>query len=89
MAKKCFGGNKISYVIVARGERIEVFVFHENKDYRKVIQNRRNHPQYFLDHSNLNSKIMANKHMAEVVDEYRDKFRKGLVDFTFVKFKTS
>ena len=89
MAEQCFGGRQISYAVIDRNKkkngRIEVYVFHRNKAFRKVIKNNQYNPRFFLDRYDTNSGNMAQKHMAHLVKAYRSYFERGLLDFMFME----
>ena len=91
MAERCYGKNKLSYVVTARsrGGRIEVFVFHENKSMRRVLRDNSRNIIKLLERYDafLRSNISAQYWLAKVIEDYRSHFERELVDFTFVTFK--
>jgi len=87
MIERCYGKDRISYVVVSRrSERIDVFVFHENKDMRQLLGKVLYEPRRLLKRRDAfeRSTIRAQNWLAQVMDDYRDYFEKNLVDFTFV-----
>jgi hypothetical protein len=91
MAEKSYGKNRISYVVTERKRRsngrIEIFVFHENKDVRQNIRN--SSPRQLLRRYDAlqRSPIVAQKWLAKVMEGYWSFFEQDLVDFTFITFK--
>jgi hypothetical protein len=89
MSERCYGENQISYVVVNRNnkDRLEIFVFHENKGFTKVIKHNMGNPRYFLRYKNCENQLRARRYLARLVFDYRSYFERGDVDFTFVEFK--
>ena len=93
MAEKCYGDKTRSYVVTERKRhangRIEVFVFHENETFQKILKNHADNPIWFLERyeAYLRSEIMAKRWLAHVMEDYETEFKENLVDFTFITFR--
>ena len=79
---KTYGGIKDAYVVT---KRIQVRVCHDNQDMRALINEHKGDPQYFLTCRDafFESPTRAKKWLADVIDDYREYFVQGLVDFVF------
>jgi len=91
MAERCYGENRLSYAVTVRSGsgRIEVFVFHENKSMRETLRGNSNNTLKLLRRYDAfsRSNICAKYWLARVMEDYRSRFEKNLVDFTFVTFR--
>ena len=88
MAGKIYGGNKTMYRVIEKAnDRIEVQVCHENNAVRKIIEDKRTNPRFFVEHYEnwREAHIRAKFWMAKVVSEYRPFFQEGRVDFVLVE----
>ena len=84
MISKDFGSNKKLYTVIEKNnESIEIHVFTDNQEFRKVIANHIEDPIYFLKNQQIYemSDMAAKKWMAKIVIEYREKFRTRKVSF--------
>jgi len=91
MTEKCYGGRRLAYAVTERDRSkrgcIQVFVFHQNKEVRRDLEN--SDPSQLLKRYEafLRSNIVAQKWLAEVMRDYWSHFEKDLVDFEFIVFK--
>lgn len=82
MAEKYYGGNKRSYGVIERQDGwIELHVYHDNKDMRRLLQKHTNDPSYFLQRQDTFkcSSIRAMFWLAKVLDDHRSYFKQNMV----------
>ena len=72
-------------VVVLKNNRIELHVYHQNKEIRKYLKNHENDPKYFLERRDSYKKnnLSAKRYLAQVINDYRPYFEKGLVELIF------
>jgi hypothetical protein len=93
MREKCYGGNKISYVVTKRNvpekRYIRVFVFHENESMSKTLKESKSRPSHLLKRYDAfqRSSIAAQKWLAKVMKDHWEFFESDDVNFRFVTFK--
>ena len=91
MTEKCYGGRRLAYAVTERNRsgrgRVQVFVFHENKEVRRDLAS--SDPSQLLKRyeSFSRSNTRAQKWLADVMRDYWSHFEKDLLDFEFVVFK--
>lgn len=90
MTEKCYGGNKLSYVVTARSGtgRIQLFVFNENKEMRRTLREKIDNPGDLLKRYEAfkRSNIVAQNWLAKVMEDHWTHFEKNIVDITFITF---
>lgn len=85
MVEKKYGKNKDIYRVVEKGDCIELYVCHDNKQVKKTLQKYKNDPRYLLNYYDTysHSFISAEKWLAKVIDDYRSYFEQNKVQIIF------
>jgi len=84
---KRYGVDKDLYKPVLKGDgHLEVQVLHTNKSVRKLIENHRDDPQYFLDNLDKyeDNPQQARKWLADIVIDFRSYFEENKVSFVMI-----